>query len=82
MPRIIIQNASMRNFMEIGRVVFAGECVSIKTGCTSYNTSKPLNESVYLLCEFASILATMLMKKLLIQNRSLEFIYSKSKYSV
>ena len=42
LPRIIIQKASMQNFMEIGLVVFAGECVSIKTGCTPYSTSKPV----------------------------------------
>ena len=32
----------MQNFMEIGPVVFAGECVSIKIGCSSYNTSEPV----------------------------------------
>ena len=32
----------MQNFIEIAPVVFAGKCVSIKIGCTSYNTSKPV----------------------------------------
>ena len=29
--------------MEIGPVAFAGECVSIRIGCASYNTSKPVD---------------------------------------
>ena len=32
----------MQNFMEIGLVVFAGEYLGIKIGCSSYNTSKPV----------------------------------------
>ena len=38
----------MQNFIAIGQVVFAGECVSIKTGCTSYNTSKPVVSYLFL----------------------------------
>ena len=29
---------AMQNFMEIGPIVFAGECVGTKIGCLSYNT--------------------------------------------
>ena len=32
----------MQNFMEIGPVVFAGEYLGIKIGCSSYNTTKPV----------------------------------------
>ena len=32
----------MQNFMEIGPVVFAGEYLGMKIGCSSYNTSKPV----------------------------------------
>ena len=32
----------MQHFMEIGPVVFAGEYLGIKIGCSSYNTSKPV----------------------------------------
>ena len=33
----------MQNFMEIGPVVFAGEYLGMKIGCSSYNTSKPVH---------------------------------------
>ena len=36
----------MQNFLEIGRVVFAGEYVSMKIGCASYDTSKPVKDRV------------------------------------
>ena len=32
----------MQNFMGIGPVVFAGEYLGMKIGCSSYNTSKPV----------------------------------------
>ena len=32
----------MQNFMEIGSLVFAGEYLGIKIGCSSYNTSNPV----------------------------------------
>ena len=37
----------MQNFMGIGPVVFAGEYVSMKIGCASYNTSKPVDSDVH-----------------------------------
>ena len=33
----------MQNFMGIGPVVFAGEYLGMKIGCSSYNTSKPVD---------------------------------------
>ena len=32
----------MQNFMETGPVVCSGEYVGMKSGCSSYNTSKPV----------------------------------------
>ena len=36
----------MQNFMEIGPVVFAAEYVGMKNGCTSYNTSQPVDATI------------------------------------
>ena len=42
------KEVSMQNFREIGPVVFAGEYLGMKIGCSSYSTSKPVSQPCHL----------------------------------